>query len=118
MESSKQVGAMVHQEAVEAPPDLIYDGLRVQLRPTSFFIRTLALAVDYGLIYIAILSVVAVAFLALFGGTLSLGYFTQSGNTWGSTAGVLLLVVVLLVFFGGIMGLTHGYFIYYEYKKN
>jgi uncharacterized RDD family membrane protein YckC len=118
MERSKQVGATAHQEAAEAPADLIYDGLRVQLRPTSLLLRTLALAVDYGLISLAIVGVIAAALLALFGGTLSLGSFIEAENAWDSTAGVLLLVVVLLVFFVGLMGLTHGYFIYYEYKKN
>lgn len=118
MESRQQLGTSSHHETADSPSDLIYDGLRVHLQPTPFFTRTLALAVDYGILYMASMVVLLVAFFALFGGTISLTYLMKAVGLDGNTAGSILIVVFLLVILGGMMVLTHGYFIYFEYKKN
>src|SRR4029453_17123544 len=93
MRRSKEKGAFAHNAAAETPSDLIYDGLRVRLQPAPFLIRTVALVVDYGIISMAILSAMLVAFLVLFSGTLSLAYLSAAGDSGDTTAALLLTVV-------------------------
>jgi len=118
MESSLYGSALAHNETAHAPSDLIYDGLRVQLQPTPCLIRTFALAVDYSFIYLASFVVLFVALFVVFGGTLSLAYLSQAVNLEGNTARSLLIVVFLLVLLVGMMVLTHGYFLFFEYKRH
>ena len=91
MESSQQLRAFSHQEATGSPPDLIYDGLHVQLQPAPFWTRTLALAADYGILYIATMVAMLVAVFVLFGGALSLTYFMETLGLDDQTVGAALV---------------------------
>jgi uncharacterized RDD family membrane protein YckC len=118
MESSKPERALVPQEAVDSSAHLIYDGLRVQLPPAPFWIRALALAADYGILYVTLMVALFVAAFVMFGSALSLKYVLDTLGLNERTVGAVVFVIILLAFGLGVMLLTHGYFVYFEYKKN
>ena len=106
MATSHLPGASTPPDMHDSPDDLVYDGLRVQIEPAPFWPRALALAIDLGMIYLATIVLVIAA------GILAVGAVT-AGEAMGGAAAVLIAVIFLV----GVMGVTHGYFIYYEYKK-
>ena len=118
MKSSRHVSAFSPAAGADGPADLVYDGLHVQLQPAPFWLRTLALAVDYGCIYLGSFIVLLVALFAFFGVTLSLPYLAQAMHFESKSAVWMLIVVIGLVVLGGIVVLAHGYFLYFEYKKH
>ena len=118
MESRQQNDTLSPHRTPDAPSDLVYDGLHVQLKPTPFLTRSLALAVDYGILYIASMAVLLIAMFAIFGGLASWAYLLESGGFEGDATRSIAVFIVAFVLLGGMMVLTHGYFIYFEYKKN
>jgi uncharacterized RDD family membrane protein YckC len=90
----------------------------VQLQPAPFWTRALALAADYGILYVSLTVALFVAAFILFGSALSLTYVLETLELNDRTVGAVFLVIILLAFLLGMMLLTHGYFVYFEYKKN
>jgi uncharacterized RDD family membrane protein YckC len=115
MDSNQQLST--YTEGAARPADLVYDGLHVQLQPTPFWLRVLALTVDYGCIYTSMFAVLLVLVFAFFGMTFSLSYLSAVMQFEPDTAISILAVVLVLVLLAGILLLTHGYFLYFEYKK-
>lgn len=99
-------------------PELIVDGLSIQLKPAPLLKRFIAACVDYGILTLATYIFVVVGMVLLFGGMAS-GVkilelvHSKTANFIGIAIGVLLFVA----FFLGILGLYHAYFIWHEYKK-
>lgn len=118
MQIRQQNDTESHHQATDAPSDLVYDGLHVQLKPTPFLTRSLALAVDYGILYIVSMVALVIAVFALFGSLASWTYLVESGGFEGDAARSIAVLLVAFLLLGGMMVLTHGYFIYFEYKKN
>ncbi len=54
MESRQPLRSSSSRGTASVHDDFIYDGLHVQLQPTRFWTRVLALAVDYGILYIRV----------------------------------------------------------------
>lgn len=118
MEARQHVETRLPTEVTEAQTDLVYDGLRVHLQPAPFMLRALALAVDYGCLYVVSLVALLVAALLFVGGALSLAYLSEVLGQAADASQTLLIILAVLVFLGAMMLLTHGYFIYWEYKRN
>jgi uncharacterized RDD family membrane protein YckC len=118
MESSQPLRVFSHLEATGSHPDLIYDGLRVHLQPAPFWTRTLALAADYGILSIATMVAMLLGAFLVFSGALSLSYVMETLGLHDQTVGAAFMIIFLLVFLLGMMLLTHGYFVFFEYKKN
>jgi uncharacterized RDD family membrane protein YckC len=118
MQSRQQNDTRSHHQATDTPSDLVYDGLHVQLKPTPFLTRSLALAVDYGILYMVSMAALLIAVFAIFGGLASWTYLVESGGFEGDAARSIAVLIVAFLLLGGMMVLTHGYFIYFEYKKN
>lgn len=115
---TSQLTDTVSPEDVEhTSSDLIYDGLRVQLQPAPFWPRVLALCIDFAMLYFASLAVFLLAVVMVAVVAVGLGYTLESIGLAGSAANIVLILLVTAVLLS-IMGVTHGYFIYYEYKKN
>lgn len=117
MQSRQQNDTGAHH-ATDAPADLVYDGLHVQLKPTPFLTRSLALAVDYGILYIVSIAALLIAMFAIFGSLASWTYLVESRGFEGDAARSIAVLLVAFLLLGGMMLLTHGYFIYFEYKKH
>ena len=118
MESLQQNHTLSHHQTPDAPSDLVYDGLHVQLKPTPFLRRSLALAVDYGILYMVSMAVLLIAMFAIFGSLASWTYLVESKGFEDDTARAIVMLIVVFLLLGGMMVITHGYFIYFEYKKN
>jgi uncharacterized RDD family membrane protein YckC len=118
MQSRQPNDTGAHHHATDAPSDLVYDGLHVQLKPTPFLTRYLALAVDYGILYMVSMAALLIAMFTIFGGLASWTYLVESGGFAGDATRSIVVLIVAFLLLGGMMVLTHGYFIYFEYKKN
>ncbi len=106
------------QDTEHASSDLIYDGLRVQLEPAPFWPRALALCIDFAMLYLLMIGVVGVAALIVVIMVLGLGYTAGLAELESNPLGSIMLMLGVVALLLSMIGVTHGYFIYYEYKKS
>ncbi len=121
MESRRPLSAASDHETAKAHDDFIYDGLHVQLQPSRLWVRALALAVDYGILYVIIVAVIFVLLFVLLGGLISFSHMLQGLDLKGQdpeTVGMYSVLILFLVAALITTMISHIYFIYFEYKKN
>ncbi len=118
MVTSQRTDVLSSQDVDSSPSDLIYDGLRVQLQPAPFWPRVLALCIDFAMLYLASLAVLLIALVIVVVLAVGLDYSLESIGFLDNTASSIILILIAAVLLLSMMGVTHGYFVYYEYKKN
>jgi uncharacterized RDD family membrane protein YckC len=108
------------QPGPNAPQVEVYDGTTVQVFPAPLGKRILALAVDYGLMGVALYAIMIVL-MVFFGGLAAVAALAHDLPSLLSDAGkkasALLLILFILLVALVILTLAHGYFIYFEFKR-
>lgn len=93
----------------------VYAGMSVELQPAPFWKRFLAYAVDLGVVG-AMMYVVLLAGMVLFLGGAVVGGVVQAISHADKSTAVAMIVTVLILLLA-VLGLYHGYFIYFEHKS-
>jgi uncharacterized RDD family membrane protein YckC len=104
-----------HQMPLEKVPQghELIEGVRIQLSPAPFMRRVVALIIDWGIVYLGMLTMI-IPFAILMGVGMFSAIMASGAEKFASSA---IMIVVLVAFVLAIMTGMHCYFIYFEFKN-